>query len=561
MVSSPVRSVDKYLNQPEPTAINFTGSLVKTLEYHGCFLDETDMMHRTEALTTLGQLVSQWVNDLSTKLNMPTSISNPVEGYLHAYGSHRLGVDTKDSDIDAVCVVPSHVHHEDYFDSFYDLLQKQPEIATLRAVPQAYVPLIKMVYDGINIDMTFSQMASNEVMNNRLLSNTLVINNRHPKSVRSLNGCYVTDEILNRVPNHDTFRLTLRAVRLWAKYHGIYSNVLGYLGGVSWAILVARVCQLYPSADSPTLLQNFFLVFVEWPWPKPVIIPKLDDVQACCQWRHVANWCNLMPILTPSDPPHNSSFNVSRSTFEILKEELRLSHITCEKIISGKSTWNELFRRRNFFARYQHYIVLEASSSTADDQIQWYGHVEPKICHLVWNLEKELVQLTHIWPKSYPSLEEGKEKTSCCWFIGLLLKGKKKRKKRGNQLVNENSPLCQENGTLDFSMHSNLMTSFCEKSPDTLHTVDLTPIASMPRTNGQINPDLTAPINSFCEWVMKVAIDTIVWKDGMIIQGYYRKRKRLRNYLPPEERHLLKPKNEFVFPNPKFLVRGTIFSI
>ena len=45
---------------------------------------------------------------------------------------------------------------------------------------------------------------------------------------------------------------------------GIYSNALGFLGGVSWAMLVARVCQLYPNAAPATLIQKFFLVFSKW---------------------------------------------------------------------------------------------------------------------------------------------------------------------------------------------------------------------------------------------------------------------------------------------------------
>ena len=45
---------------------------------------------------------------------------------------------------------------------------------------------------------------------------------------------------------------------------GIYSNALGFLGGVSWAMLVARVCQLYPNGAASTLVLKFFLVFSKW---------------------------------------------------------------------------------------------------------------------------------------------------------------------------------------------------------------------------------------------------------------------------------------------------------
>lgn len=45
---------------------------------------------------------------------------------------------------------------------------------------------------------------------------------------------------------------------------GIYSNALGFLGGVSWAMLVARVCQLYPNAAPATLLHKFFMIIHKW---------------------------------------------------------------------------------------------------------------------------------------------------------------------------------------------------------------------------------------------------------------------------------------------------------
>ena len=40
---------------------------------------------------------------------------------------------------------------------------------------------------------------------------------------------------------------------------------------------------------------------------------------------------------------------------------------------------------------------------------------------MVANLEREAINLAHIWPKTYSSLEDGKEKICCYWFIGLKL--------------------------------------------------------------------------------------------------------------------------------------------
>lgn len=45
----------------------------------------------------------------------------------------------------------------------------------------------------------------------------------------------------------ENFKQTLRVIKVWAKNRGISSNGMGYLGGISWAILVAKICQIFPS--------------------------------------------------------------------------------------------------------------------------------------------------------------------------------------------------------------------------------------------------------------------------------------------------------------------------
>jgi len=44
----------------------------------------------------------------------------------------------------------------------------------------------------------------------------------------------------------------------------IYSNVNGFLGGDAWAMLVARICQLYPNATAGAIVSRFFIIMYQW---------------------------------------------------------------------------------------------------------------------------------------------------------------------------------------------------------------------------------------------------------------------------------------------------------
>jgi poly(A) polymerase len=109
-----------------------------------------------------------------------------------------------------------------------------------------------MKFQGVDIDMLFARISHQEIGNDlvNLLDNE-ILRNCDENTIRSLNGCRVTDMILNLVPDKETFELALRCIKLWAKNRGVYSNVLGYLGGVAWAMLTARVC-----IDNPKMAPN-----------------------------------------------------------------------------------------------------------------------------------------------------------------------------------------------------------------------------------------------------------------------------------------------------------------
>lgn len=135
--------------------------------------------------------------------------------------------------------------------------------------------------------------------------------------------------------------------------HGIYSNSLGYFGGVSWAMLVARTCQLYPNATAATLVHKFFLVFSRWKWPHPVLLKQPDPIQLGFPvWDPRVNAqdrYHLMPIITPAYPQQNSTFNVSASNKRVMMDEFERGMAITDEIIFGRAQWRSLFEAPSFF--------------------------------------------------------------------------------------------------------------------------------------------------------------------------------------------------------------------
>ena len=63
----------------------------------------------------------------------------------------------------------------------------------------------------------------------------------------------------------------------------IYSNVSGFLGSAAWAVLVARICQLYPNAIAGAIVSRFFLIMYQWYAPNSQLSgfsPHIHQVMA-----------------------------------------------------------------------------------------------------------------------------------------------------------------------------------------------------------------------------------------------------------------------------------------
>jgi poly(A) polymerase len=50
---------------------------------------------------------------------------------------------------------------------------------------------------------------------------------------------------------------------------------MGFPGGIAWAMLVAKICQLYPMAVSAVIVSKFFIIYTKWKWPQPVLLKDI----------------------------------------------------------------------------------------------------------------------------------------------------------------------------------------------------------------------------------------------------------------------------------------------
>eukprot|EP00931_Biecheleriopsis_adriatica_P055391 TRINITY_DN32741_c0_g1_i1.p1 TRINITY_DN32741_c0_g1~~TRINITY_DN32741_c0_g1_i1.p1 ORF type:complete len:686 (-),score=149.02 TRINITY_DN32741_c0_g1_i1:41-1867(-) len=370
--------------------------------------NEEKMRFRASVLVELRRVVLQWVYEVSIQLGMEEDIARTAGAKIFTFGSYRLGLISPGSDIDALCVAPRHITRESFFQVLVPKLQEHPDVVDLTPVPDAYTPIIKMKLSGIEIDLLFARLSLTQIPEDlESLNDDNLLKNLDDKTVRSLNGCRVADHILTLVPDAEKFRDTLRLIKLWAKRRGIYSNVLGFYGGITWAILVARVCQLYPYYNAAALVKRFFRLYDKWNWKNPVVLthilekPNTPGLMAFKIWNpkvYPQDRLHLMPIITPAFPCMNSTFNVSETTKRVLLEEISRGYKVVEHVEKGKCKWSEVYKPLPFFSQHKHYLHIEVLATSPQVFTKWSGWIESKLRQLVKHLEQIPSVQVRPWP-------------------------------------------------------------------------------------------------------------------------------------------------------------------
>ncbi|KAH0646652.1 hypothetical protein KY284_034536 [Solanum tuberosum] len=423
------QGVTKPLSLAGPTEADLqrNEALENFLKESELYESEEETARREEVLHQIDQIVKSWVKQLTRQRGYTDQMVEDANAMIFTFGSYRLGVHGPGADIDTLCVGPSYVNRdEDFFIILHDILAEKEEVSELQPVPDAHVPVMKFKFQGISVDLLYASISLLVVPEDLDISDQSVLYNVDEPTVRSLNGCRVADQILKLVPNAEHFRTTLRCLKFWAKRRGVYSNVTGFLGGVNWALLVARICQFYPNALPSMLVSRFFRVYTQWRWPNPVMLcPIEEDELGFLVWdprKNPKDRTHHMPIITPAYPCMNSSYNVSPSTLRVMMDQFQFGNKICEEVELNKAQWAALFKHYLFFEVYKNYLQVDIVAADNDDLLAWKGWVESRLRQLTLKIERDTNGMLQCHPYPNEFVDLSKPCPHCAFFMGLQRK-------------------------------------------------------------------------------------------------------------------------------------------
>lgn len=304
---------------------------------------------------------------------------------LHVLGSARLGVETADSDLDLLCLIPTSQTGRGFLNEVQQRLQGLCHHS--RLIEAAKVPALRMCLDGIAVDLLWARIPSH--LGTKPPLTPTIRPFLDPVSWQAVAGCLEVDAIGKVAGDSaDSFRQLLRAVRSWAKTRQIQGNAWGFLGGISWAILAAWTYQRYPSSSyAPTLeslLAHFFQTLAQHDWRQPI---ALTEAGSRYQPRTPRDW---LPIITSLEPHQNSARNLTRSTANLLRAEF-----TRAAEFAGQQNWQQVFTPADLSLQSELFLIVNANNIAANQLLQG---LEGRAIGIILELEQQLATEVRPWP-------------------------------------------------------------------------------------------------------------------------------------------------------------------
>ncbi len=235
-------------------------------------------------------------------------------------GSARLGLADAESDLDVLCVSagPPRPH---VLPALARALAAALPAARVRLVDAALVPLIELEHRGRLVDISCAALpasveldasAAPHELARRWLSELPELDEPSRLGLLAVLDAEVLLAHVRRSP--ERFFELARLVRRWAKARAVHGNALGYLAGISWAVLAARTLAAAPAEASARQLAGALLAeLATWDPAQPLALPELE--------LPITDDPATLTVLAPTAPARNTARNMTRATWGALRAE------------------------------------------------------------------------------------------------------------------------------------------------------------------------------------------------------------------------------------------------
>jgi poly(A) polymerase len=133
---------------------------------YNLFESEEESKLREEILNSLGTCVKNAVYKMAIELNYPEDSAQEAGGKIFTFGSYRLGIVGPGDDIDVLCVGPDFCERDKFYKKMVEELEKEKKITQIFKVDSAYVPIIKIVFNNIPIDILVARLSKSQIGKN-----------------------------------------------------------------------------------------------------------------------------------------------------------------------------------------------------------------------------------------------------------------------------------------------------------------------------------------------------------------------------------------------------------
>lgn len=199
-----------------------------------------NIANRKSFLVILQTIADRFIQSISSHI---FRLKNSAKSTIIPNGSYKLGLWMDDSDLDVVVLFPPWIETQQFFDNFDLYLETIHGVTYIKKIKDAYVPLIKVVFNDVKVDISFAKYFSDEIPQKFVSLTNDQISRLDHTSQLSINSLRNNEFILNYVPVLSNFQLLAKFVRFWAKQRYVFGNMYGFLGGINIAILAAEVYQ------------------------------------------------------------------------------------------------------------------------------------------------------------------------------------------------------------------------------------------------------------------------------------------------------------------------------